>query len=260
MKRVFIILGLISVVAGIILIIVYNQPKVGNRYITVTSTYNYVYTETKKIDVMIYANNMDSVLSNVDSYESSYLVNKDETKKLEIELSEIIRSNAEYYLDETYYGFNLFYEMPRLNGDYNMRECFLKLTLKNNDTHLFYIGSMDLMYHDNVGMEDVFSVSALYGSKSETNYLSRLRNITIEAAGPIYQDIDNISLGKFVDATFKCDGNKINISIKESESRLTNAPIVITFSNNMTQVIDNFVYFRDFEVLSENGILVNVYS
>jgi hypothetical protein len=89
--------------------------------------------------------------------------------------------------------------------------------------------------------------------------LSRLSQIDIEYDRLDFE-IEKIQIGLLMDVAFEISNQKIKIIISDAFYMLNEVPIIITFSNSDTQIISHFTYFRDFQTLSKNGILIKTYA
>ncbi|MDR2828796.1 MAG: hypothetical protein LBV51_05195 [Acholeplasmatales bacterium] len=261
-KKLLIICFVVLVVVSLGVIILVSQLKKDEKILSVSSYYTYVYTEGKKINVPLYLSTAKHPLYSKDSYQSVYFVNENENKKISVELDSVDSPSYETYKNENYNKLILSIRMPNIDNNYFIENCYLKITLKNDKEYKFLIGSLDLLYYNNVGVEDCIKIKELYGEKLEGNYLSRLGKIVVNIEFLKLTNITNVKIGTNIQNTYATTDNKLTINIKIDDYLLNNAPIIIEYLENdvvLTQVVDNFVYFDDYAILSENTKLINAY-
>ncbi|MDL2292641.1 hypothetical protein LJC17_03540 [Acholeplasma sp. OttesenSCG-928-E16] len=262
MKKLYPIIGILVTIIVAVIIITVNKVNKGLRYLTVSNHYSYVYSENKKIEIPIYANSASNPLSNISNYSSIYLGSPDQSSKLQIELSKISKNGIEHYISEDYYSFILSFEMPKLSSNFFIEHCFIKIRLQNNTEFNFEIGKLSLYYYENVGFEEMISINSLSGMKSNEAIISRLEEIKIEGSFNGTYQITNIIIGSDLVVTFKEEEGCLILKIDHQDLMLSNVPIIIEYKEgnlSKRQVIDNFKYFADYDILYQNGILVNVY-
>jgi hypothetical protein len=240
-----------------VVIIRHQEPKVSLKLITVSKYYAYLYTTEQKISIPIYINSGNHPLSDQDSYQHTYLSNEEESKKLEVSLFALEKFGTETYLNDEYHIYHLIFTMPYLAHDYYIEDCYLNITLANDQGINVYIGKMSLLYLESDS--SLFDWQSLSGIKKENSFLSRLSEIHVNFFESI-ETIESIQLGMDLEVTFKEEQNKLIIYIPFESYLLDNVPIIITFSNTEKQGIMNFKYIVDYHILKESGPLIHTYA
>lgn len=247
------------VLLAILMVIVIrnNEPKISPKMITVSKYYSYLYHSDQKIVIPIYLNVNNHPLSDESSYQFVYISNEDETKKLELDFYDVEKMGMETYLNEQYQIYHLIFSMPYLATDYYIEDCYLSLTLANEQVVKVYIGKMSLLYLD--GDTNLLDWTSLSGIKKENSFLSRLTEIHINYTS-LLADIEKVEIGVNLDVSFKIENDLLVILIPEESYLLDNVPIIITFSNTEKQGILNFRYIVDYHILKESGPLIHTYA
>ena len=240
-----------------VLIIRHNEPKVSPKILTVSKYYSYLYSSDQKITIPIYLNVLDHPLSNLESYQNTFISNEEESKKLEISLATVEKKGTEAYLNDFDHIYHLHFSMPYLAGDYYIEDCYLNILLANDEEVKVYIGKMSLIYLDSDS--NLFDWSSLSGIKKENSFLSRLSEIHVDYFESVL-DIESILIGMDLEVSFKNEASKLIIYIPYQAYLLDNVPIIITFSNTEKQGIMNFKYIVDYHILKESGPLIHAYA
>lgn len=262
MKKALLIFTILALLGGVAAIIITNKEKVAPKFLTVKTDYNLVYTETKLINVRIYSNYKKHALLYKENIVETTLSNDENNKLINLNLLDITSVHQETYLGDVYYAYTFSFEMPRLASNFKLEEANLKISLLNNDQYNLPIGSINLIYCDDVSLESYFKVNSLYGFKEPDFDFARLNTIVLEFEPLTDFQITKVSIGDDnLDLKFMLNNNKLEITIPRKRSLLTNPPLIVTIdlgSVEAVQVIDNFTYFEDFETLRESGDLIYV--
>ncbi|MGI6787770.1 MAG: hypothetical protein ACOX5X_04435 [Acholeplasmataceae bacterium] len=261
-KILFIISGFI-IIGTIIAIILTNKPKVSAKLLTVETEYNYVYTDSKIVTIKIYSNKRKHKTHFLDNINYTFLVNEDNTNRFELELLEINYSHEEKYIGDDYYCYNYHFKMPRLETNLLINEAFLEIQLVDGKEYLLSIGKFKFLYYPNVGFENLIKISSLYGYKQEGNEFPRLNKIIIETDNLSNTVIESVSLDGDNNLNYEANQNEIIIYIPFAKKALFHAPIILIITKNGTtglQVIDNFLFFNDYQILEISSELCNLYE
>lgn len=262
MKKFLVILTILIVLGAIAAIIITNKEKASPKFLTVKTNYNYVYTETKLINIRIYSNYNKHALLYKENIVETTLYNDENNKLISLNLLDITKGHEEIYLGDNYYSYTFSFEMPRLASNFKMEDANLKISLLNNDEYNFPIGKVNLLYLDDISKESYFKVVSLYGFKEPDFDFARLNKIIIEFEPLLEFEFKKVSIGDDeLEVSFSVENNKLELLIPRERSLLNNPPLIITLdlgSVEVVQVIDNFTYFEDFETLKESGDLIYV--
>ncbi|MDR2867467.1 MAG: hypothetical protein LBV55_02255 [Acholeplasmatales bacterium] len=265
LKYKIIILSLVALVLILGIIATIILVKQNNKEVLISANLDssYVFTPDKKLSFSLWTNQKNHPLNDTSSISQISISSSDHQKLLTLELFKITPAGKENYLEEEYYKLIIYTLMPNLGGDYFIENYLLNITLVNQQQYHFQMGNISLMYFDNVGTEEAWTLKSLYGTKDETKVISRLKFIYLEgslAAGAV---INDIQLGLLTNCTYTVESNQIIICIDYQNLVFYNSPIIIHYYlnvGNFTQVIDNFLYFEEGEFLMTNGPLLNIYS
>lgn len=259
-KILFIISGLL-VLGAIIAVIVTNKPRTSDKIITISSENNFVYTESKRISFKVYSNKLKHKMHFANNISHVYLVASDESQRFELELVNISYSHSEKYLKDDYYCYVYSFMMPRLEANLLVEDAHLEITLVNSIKYLLPVGEFKFLYYQEVGLEPVISINGLYGYKQQNSEYARLAKIIIEYEKKTDFKLEQVSIDGSNNLQFIIENNQIEIEIPYRQLSLSQAPIILTFSaegKSVVQVVDNFQFFSDYQILSTSGDLINV--
>ncbi len=256
MKKIIFYFSLIVVVLALVIIIINNEEKSPSKLLSVLQYHSHLAEEKQEIEIILYTNDLGHPIVDVASYASVYLINKDESKKLQLYLNKIVKAHQEQYLNETYNQFILYLELPYLDQDYKIDEAYLQIELINGDQYLIEIGGFSLMRSSTAVKH--LDWNGLNGVKQEGMHLSRLYQIFIDYVS-LNETIEQIAIGVDYSVSFVVKQQRIVIEIAYENILLFNVPIRITYANGEHQTISNFRYIIDYQILKESGMLIRTY-
>ena len=109
--------------------------------------YHYVVESLKdSIHIPIFISHKDSAITHLDKIDRIQI--KNATTSLDLKLIDITWSHQETYIDITYHMFNYHLEVPRLNQSLYMQEAMIELTMQDGIKHVFFIGALEVMMHE----------------------------------------------------------------------------------------------------------------
>jgi hypothetical protein len=243
--------------ATLVSIVILNQKMIPLKMITVATNYSYVYEDEKDLIIPIYLNSKDHILSLKDSYQMVYLTNELETKKVEVELVKILEDQKEEYLNETFIKYNLYFYLPYLGEDFYIDDLYIHITLLNDISYKFYLGTFTL-FHLELKSDQINWVS-LYGLKKANSFLSRLSEIHVEFDSLLANIID-IKVDHLTNIIYEVIDHKIIIKLEDNPYLLNYVPIIIYYDNLDIDVIFEFNYVKDYQILKESGQLIYIYA
>lgn len=139
-KKIFI--PLIIILISVLIVINYLAYKSPEKSKIITQNNAYSITTNNDLNILIYAN-QKTAFQEEKAFDSVYLLDKEETKKLSIELLSIKALSSYKYLEENYIEYRYKFKMPELNSYFYIEEAYLFIRLKNGQEMAFKIGSFD---------------------------------------------------------------------------------------------------------------------
>ncbi len=262
-QRILFIISGILILGAIIAIIITNKPKVSDKLLTVNTDYNYVYTDSKNITIKIYSNKKKHKINFKENINYSFLVSLDETNRFELELLDINYSHEEKYIGDDYYCYNYHFKMPRLETNLLIEEAHLEIQLLDGTNYLLKIGKFNFLYYPNVGKDIQINILGLHGYELQGSEFPRLNKIILETDDLNNTLIESISIDGVNNLSFEIKQNEIHILIPFEKILLFQVPLILTITKNGTtkmQIVDNFLYFNDYQTLKTAFDLCNVYE
>jgi hypothetical protein len=238
-------------------IILNNEPKQSAKLLSISTTYSYLYDEDQTIEVPLFINHKKHPLNHIDSYQSLYLSDENEQKRLEVSLKEIKKAHFESYLGEVYQLIILVLDLPYMDNVFEISECYLHLNLVNQETYQIMIGDFHMTYQES--NTDALLWDSLYGIKAENTFLSRIFEIHIPYQ-TLHKDILSVSVGTSDILSFRLEDSILKIQILHRSMLLYDVPVIITYTDQSIQTIQNFRYIIDYQLLKESGPLVHIYA
>lgn len=255
MKHIIFYMSLVLVAILLVVLIKINQEIIPLKLYTVDTYYSYMIKEDETIDVIFYLNGKHP-LNDQKNYMEVNLSSKDLNEMLSLSIDELKSVGHESYLGETYTKYMLKLNMPSINQSFVIDDLYLNVRLLNDDSYQFYLGSLSLYLSSDTC--DALEWHALEGIKKEQSKLSRLYQIYISYQS-LSKGINDIYIGFEHPVTFDIYDDKITLTIEDESQLLYGCPIVITFSDYTSLVIDYFLYINDYEILKESGMLLHGY-
>lgn len=256
MKQIIIYICLVICAITAVIVIRLNEKPIAEKVITVSQYYS-VMDAFQGMDVPIYITNDEHLLTHEDAYQSLYLMNEDESKKLEVTLECISIDGEEVYLSETYTRYVLELDLPVLNDDFYMENCYIDITLLNGLSYQFELGYFS--YLDVEDNADYMFWTGLESIKAVGVDIARIKEIAI-SFDTLTEDIDHISIGSDVDTDFTISNGLVTLSIADEDLLLYGCPIRITYMDHTTQLISYFNYLKENAILHSSGLLNHVYD
>jgi len=257
MKSFIFYVTVLLLVSLMVIVINENEVTLEKRVLTVAQYYSYMSVEEKSMEVPIYLNVKNHPLSNPESYMSIYFSNMEETKKIQMHLKTINYGHVETYLNGTYHQYLIELELPYLDYDFFISDLYMHIELTNSDQYDLYLGSFSLKTL--LTSEEVLNWTGLNGIKAENSFLSRLKEIYIDFES-IDEEISRIEIGIEEDVSFLIHEKRIILTIEDDDYLLNDVPVIIYYTNNQVQIIDNFRYLVDYQILKESGPLIKTYA
>lgn len=148
----------VVLISGLIVInfISFKSPS-KDKMISQLKTYSI--NQTNNLNINLYANRK-TAYQTLDAIDISYISDLDESKKLQVELNEIIKLDKYKYLDDSFTNYLYKYSLPTVNSYFYIDEAFLTIRLKSGEEQTFPIGSLDYYLSD-----DIAIINELYGSR-----------------------------------------------------------------------------------------------
>lgn len=253
---------LIVIITAIVAIILTNQKKPSFKIATVAMEHNYLNVSDRKIAFKLFLNRENHKVLYKENIVHCSLSDEEEKNYFEIKLLDIDYSHEEKYLDDTFYAFNFSFLLPKVDYNLSLYDARLELVLVTGETYLLKIGTFRFIEAENIGAEPYFKVLSLYGFKQENSKISRLSKILLKKEDVVDYKIDSITIDGIHQLEYLETEDQIEIQIPKDTLALNQAPLIFTLlveGIEVSQVIDNFTYFSDFNILSESEGEVNVF-
>jgi hypothetical protein len=240
---------------------VFNQElcKV-SKVITVSTSYRYLLEEDALYEVYLYTNDLKHPLIETSHHQITYLSDRQQNKKVEINIKKISIEYYEEHLKETYARLEIQYQVNFLASHITIEDAYLNISLTNDEFYTFYLGDIHFITQAENG---TLNVKSLYGEKRNDVLYSRLKHVYVvfEEGEDIW--IDSIMSAYNKNHVFYYENQVLQIEVDLEEKILHNLPFVIKYvKNNQTYEyhINNFRYIIEYETLKESGVLLNVYG
>lgn len=262
MKKILYILFFVVLVGGLITVAILASIDHSVHFIACQNSYSYVYTPVKKMQFPIYRDQLKHELTNSASYQDISLSDQSDSQKISVELERIDDGGSEFYNKIQYYAIILVIPMPNIGTNIAIDDCFLNIRLINNENYRFKVGSLSLYYYANVGVESAINIQTLDGAKGANPLVSRLEKISIGGIMPNYITLTSIEVNHHTIIEYAWSGDTLILTLSYEEATLFNTPIIIHYQEggvDKVQVVDNFTYFQDYEILMNSAPAVNVY-
>ena len=149
--------------------------------------------------------------------------------------------------------FILRYEIPNLNNNFYIDEAYLDLTLSNNTSYTFKIGSFNIIYLTN-GTE--LNWQTIDSKKDNTTDLS-ISKIIVETESDIGEILEVYIESEPLNYSYI--NNTLIISLDNSDLYTNNIPVVITTSDK-TYYLNNHQYVKDYDLIEKANNNFNIYE
>lgn len=237
----------------LIIILIDNKEPINPKIVTINTNHSYLYNKNQTtIDLNIYINDNNHLLTEVETYESTIIKDSNSNKLIHLELISINYSHHETYLNEDFYSYVLKFEFPNLNNDFYIENAYLELSLYNNKTYIVKIGSFNLTYLDDAKPLNWLSIDS---KKDETANLS-INKIIIEtdielpAIESVYISNELLQFSYI---------NKTLIITFNSIYYINNVPVIINTVND-TYYLNNHIYSTDYFLIEKALNNINLYE
>lgn len=238
----------------LILLIIDNKEEINPKVITIDTNHSYLYNKSNTtIDISLYINDIENPIIALDAIASSVIRDANNKKLINLDIKEVLYSHNEVYLKENYYMFILRYEIPNLNNNFYIDEAYLDLTLSNNTSYTFKIGSFNIIYL-NSGLE--LNWLTIDSKKDNTNDLS-INKIVIETESSIGEILEVYIESEPLNYSYI--NNTLIISLDNSDLYTNNIPVVITTSDK-TYYLNNHQYVKDYDLIEKAKNSFNIYE
>lgn len=254
-KKIFV--PVIILLISLLIFINYLAYKSPTEEKIITQQHAYSLTNDVNMHVLLYANKKTS-FQEVELIENTYLCNKEETKKLDVELLSIKESGKYSYLKENYKEYSYVFKLPEVNSYFYIEDAYLFIRLKNGHEKQFKIGSFDCYQK-----EESLNVVELYGKRYDN--FPTLENISFRFS--LEEDV-------FIEHVYLSNGifTYVGKNIKDNELLTIDFPKLDKITNHLTVKIEYqlngltktatlpyFVFYETIENPLNYGVLNNVY-
>lgn len=238
----------------LILVISNNSKKVLPKIITLNTLHTYFYHSDEQISIVIYTNDSSAPLDDIRAYQSIKVSSSDSSKSMTLNLVEVSYSHSEYFMQETYYSYNLVFSIPNLTSNYEISEAYLELTLLNNAKYSLKIGEFSILYFNEY--EELDWVSLDSKKDNPSNYY--LSEIVVELKSKL--NIKKVTVDYNNELSFYLNQNVLTISLNNKSLINYNVPIIIEDTSGNYYIIYNHHYVKEYDLLNLAKELVNIYD
>ncbi|MFU8792937.1 MAG: hypothetical protein ACNA7K_02840 [Acholeplasmataceae bacterium] len=249
--------GLFICLAALMLLIIYlDEPKKDFVIITVDTEHIYYFERDTHIKVMFYVNDPHSPFYEKDYYEQVILKDASETIILDVELDDVIKNHEEAYLNQTYTQVVLYITMPYVASNLFIENLEIDITLSSGLSVSLPLGKLSIGYEPGVTLETL-DWRGLYGFKSETKVTPRIHTVHV-TYHELSKEIKEIEIGHLENITFHHQSGELIITIPYDDALLYEFPIKIMYTDDDIDIIDRFLYMKNYQILVESGPLLYV--
>lgn len=257
MKHIFIYVFMVSLVVFMVILINKNRKEIEPILLSIDSYYSYIDQEGELGYIDFYLNTNIHPILDIKSYDNLKLHNQDRSKSIELDIKDVLFLHQETYLNDTYLKYSFSFDVPLLGYDFDIESCYMEIILVNEEIYDIYIGSISFKTIDQI--ENSIDWTGLSATKENGQYLSRINEINVEY-DTLSNEIRKITVGNLYDVSFSLKDNVLTIHIPYIEQLFYACPIYITYVDDQKDLINYFVYIKDFETLKQSGQLIYHYA
>lgn len=232
----------------------FKSPKEGKL---ITQNKVYSIKDNNNLNILIYANKK-TAYQDKSLIKDVFLTNKEETKKLPLEINSINGLNKYKYLDESFTCYNYSFLILSLNEHYYISDAYLFIRLNNGHENKLKVGSFDY-YID----KDILNITELFGRRHDDFPSLSSVSIKFDLNEDIY--IEQLYLANDIFITVKKevkDDELITISIPKQTKIIDVLSLKIIYQINDSTyetIIPSHIFYETNENPLDYGILNNVY-
>lgn len=253
MKRIIPYILIPVLIILLIILLIDNKKAINPKAITINTNHNYLYNGSRSlIEVNIYINDTNSPIINADAVDNSLIRDLNHNKVLNLELVNITHSHNEIYLSENYIMYTFKFKIPNLNNNFEIDDAYIDLSLTNQETYTFKIGSINLTYLTNA---KELNWKTIDSKKNNTNDIS-ISSLVIETEDEI-SNILSVSLNN-KEYNYSYINNILIININ-SPYYIANIPVIIETTDE-TYYLNNHYYVTDYNLIERASSLLNIYE
>lgn len=254
-KKIFlpVIIFLISILI-VINFLAYKSPK-ETKIISQQQAYSL--TDDANLNILLYANRK-TAYQEKEALLDVYLINKDETKKLTLELNTIKPLGEYKYLEEKYKEYRYNFILPEINTYYYLEDAYLFMRLKNGHEKTIKIGSFDYYLK-----EQNLNLIELSGRRYDD--FPALSSISLKFLLKEDIFIDHLYLSKdlfIYVGKMITDNELITIKIPKPDKITNHLAIKLTYhigNEFYTEILPYYLFYETNENPLDYGFLNNVY-
>lgn len=255
-KKVFVPI-IVILISGLLLLNywAYKSPK-QHKMIAQKTVYSLGYT--KAFTISLYSN-YKGAYQLIEAIEVASIENMNGTKKLEVKLENITKSNQYKYLDETYHKYLYHIELPELNDYFYIEEAYFNLRLKNGEETKFMMGSFD--YYQPI--ENTLNLIELYGRKNTKFPSLDQVSLKIDMTEPIFIEYLVISSTDVIQVNQMVrDSSLIQIDIPQINKTFNQLSFKLIYSVGEVrkeEILPYYLFYETIENPLDYGVLNHVY-
>ncbi len=256
MKNIIIYMTMLCIACLMVWIIKINDEVNPTKLYTVDTYYSYIVDTNETLDVIFYINQTHP-LSDIDQYLDVDIENETRSMMLSMQPNSLKTVGEEVYLGEAYNKYMLSLDLPSINQSFYIDEAYIDITLVNNNSFIFYIGTVSLFTSEKTVVSSL-DWTSLSAKKEQGILKSRLSEIDIEY-NRLDKTISHIDLGVDFSVNYDLDDNLLTLMINDENQLFYACPVIIVYETGDIQIIDYFLYINDLQILKESGMMLNGY-
>jgi hypothetical protein len=245
MKKILTIISVIVLIGGGIVIFFLSSPKEDESILSLDTHYVYTDRFSNEIEFSFFTSNFDSPLLEKDLYIVSYLTNN--LERYDISIKYISAGHIETYKDKSYLEVIIECSIQGFSSSRVIDDISLVIKLSNDLETSIYLGTFEYIIEKN---DKSFELIALEGKKTNDGR-TRIDEVIMEVSN-LNKTIKEIKCSNLYGSTFFINDNQITIHLVNEAKLLYNFPLIIEFMDSSKQVIENFKYVNDYEMILNN--------
>lgn len=255
MKKIF--LPVIIFLISALIVINYLAYKAPKKSKIISQQQAYSLTEDANLNVLLYANRKTG-FQEKDAIKDVYLINLNETKKLNLQLESIALLHEYKYLEEKYRQYRYNFSLPEINAYYYIEDAYLLIRLKNGHEQTLKIGSFDYYLK-----EENLNLIELFGRRYEDFPCLSSISLKFSLKEDIFVDHLYLSTNLFVYVGKTVTNDELlTISIPKQDKITNHLALKLTYQLNgepYTEILPYYLFYETNENPLDYGFLNNVY-
>jgi|GEM_PF-2693738 len=236
------------------LLIFSNKKDVVQKFVTINTIYSYLYTDQKEIGITIYQNDLDFPMENKNLYEIISIHNITETRRLQLDLIEVIKLGEEPFNGEDFGKYSFKFKFPNFTNNYTIKDAKLEITLYGGMHMDLDIGDFYLMYEPKA---QYLKWDMVEGKKFSENEI-QLSELHVYMSEKL-ENIETIEIFEGSNLHYLYEDNLLRIFLDEYNKVVDNIPIIVKTTDGRSHVFYNFPFVHQMNLLSKAKESINIH-